>query len=49
MSLSNGDHIDSIRPPFQTGVKTTVLLSNCMDKFVDSLLQDMVFKLSVTP
>ena len=53
-SLSTGDHIDSIPPPLQTGVITSSSLIESTDlfsanEFVDSLLQDRVFRLSVTP
>lgn len=48
------DHIDSIPPPPRAGVITTSSLINGTDlfsanEFVDSLLQDMVFRLSMTP
>ena len=48
------DHIDNIPPPLRTGVITTSSLINSKDlfsanEFVDSLLQDRVFRLSVTP
>ena len=55
-SLSTGDHIDSIPPPLRirTGVITTSSFINSTDlfsanEFVYSLLQDRVFRLSVTP
>ena len=54
MSLSTNDRIDSIPPPFRNGVISTSSLVHCTDlfsanTFVDSLLQDKVFRLSVTP
>ena len=53
-SLSTGDHIDSIPPRLRAGVITISSLIDSTDlfstnEFVDSLLQDMVFRLPVTP
>lgn len=39
----------TIPPPLRTGVTTTCSLFFSAVKFVDSLLQNMVFRLSVTP
>lgn len=53
-SLSTGNHVDSIPPPLRTGLITASSLNNSTDllsanEFVDSLLHEMIFALSVTP